>query len=92
MILLQSYRACRFCPVSLICIGEHWSTRVSQQISLRRCRRCRRVFFTVGNQQYICARFTVVPGQVFGTTEGGCVHSFKTDCIEHHDDDFTARY
>ena len=92
MILLETPYACRFCPVSLICIGDHWSTAVSRRISLRRCRRCRRVFFTVGEQQYICMRFTVVPGQVFGTTEGGCIRSYTADCVEHHEDDFTARY
>lgn len=92
MILLETRYACRLCPLSLICIGDHWSVMSCRNVHLRRCRRCRRVFFTVGDQQYLCAHFPVDDAHWFGTTDGGCIHSFTADCIEHHEDDFTARY
>ena len=88
MIALQSLMACAHCPISLICLGDHW--HIDQRLHLRRCHRCNTVYFTIGHETYLCSYLPRGrPGQVWGFTSG-CEHSTAPDCFTHHRDDFSA--
>lgn len=90
MILLQTHCACRHCPISLICLGDHWHG-TEHRVHLRACRRCRAVYFTVENTQYVCVRMPY-NGRMIGVTDGCSRNIEVSNCLEHHDLDFTARF
>ena len=95
MILLQTHRACWHCPISLMCLGGYLASSVSARtlVNMRHCRRCGQVYFTVGNQQYLCVRLDPEVRQEIHRIADGCMRNPDVgSCLEHHDDDFTARY
>jgi hypothetical protein len=54
MIALRTEADCQYCPFSLICLGDNWTTDIARSASMRACRSCRAVFFNVGHRTYLC--------------------------------------
>lgn len=97
MILLETTRACQHCPIALVCLGGQLDT-IHREVSLRRCRRCDCVYFTVGLNHYLCRHLSAEEHSIQRFTNG-CSPVLRIEsyddidsCVEYHQADFTARY
>jgi hypothetical protein len=54
VIALLTEADCQYCPYSLICLGDAWSTEIARHASLRACQACHAVFFNAGHKTYLC--------------------------------------
>lgn len=54
MIALRTEADCQYCPFSLICLGDGWTTGIARSASMRICHSCHVIFFNVGHRTYLC--------------------------------------